>query len=512
MPPSTMPQISNIIFLMLENRSLDNLLGYLYGHSVQPTGYFPADPTGRWNGIPLGASQPAFDWSHTLYNYPIRPIDAAGMRARDQDPTMIPWYDPSEEWLSRFDSGRGVLNQLFGDQNMVSEEPPAGTLPRMRGFMQDYWTWASNGYSGQDILWMYHYALLPNFHTAAWLGATSDAWHASVPTQTNPNRAYSLVGTSLGRDANEDISAVEQFPVPTIFNALTKNNKSCGFYFTDVWIKDTGQSYTDYTFPQMRDSGTEIGHLETFYKRAANGTLPDFTYLEPKWGYAFSGSIEPHQGTDMHPPMSVTPGDQFVAQVLRAVMRSPQWPHSLVVLTFDEHGGTYDHVPPPWGAKSPDDIPSANGFKFNLFGVRVPTILFSPWAPMGSVFRAPAESKYPFDHTSFIKTFLGWAGADIPTAGFFKRMQAAPTFDYIMLKSDSAASDNSAAIHARYPVTLPPPQEPRPNLTINHLFDGVGRAAVRTIIATSRSPEEMMRKIDEYRRDPSAFERKLMAR
>jgi phospholipase C len=154
---------------------------------------------------------------------------------------------------------------------------------------------------------------------------------------------------------------------------------------------------------------------------------------------------------------------------------------------------------------------SKNNFKFNLYGVRVPTILFSPWVPMGTVFRAPAESAQPFDHTSFIKTFLQWAGADLSKAGFFNRMPAAPTFDQVLLRSDAAASDNAAAIQARYPAVLPPSPELEPSQTINHLFEGIGCASVRTIIATSKTPEEMLRKIDEYRRDPAAFERSLTA-
>src|SRR5262249_10238759 len=86
---------------------------------------------------------------------------------------------------------------------------------------------------------------------------------------------------------------------------------------------------------------------------------------------------------------------------------------------FDEHGGTYDHVPPPWGAQNPDGLNGdETGFKFDLFGARVPTILVSPFVPPSTVFRAREEDiknhKYPFDHTSFIKTLLSGRVYTIP--------------------------------------------------------------------------------------------------
>jgi phospholipase C len=502
---STMPQIQKIVFLMLENRSLDNLLGYLYGGNINPYSYFPAN-SGPWNGIPPGASNPAFDWWGNLNNYPVTPIDIPGLIAKGNDPTMIPWYDPTEEWLSRFDTGRGVLNQLFGNQNMVSTEPSAGTRAGMLGFMQDYWTVESNGYSGQDILWMFTRQLIPMFTAVARLGAVSDAWFSSVPTQTNPNRAFSLTGTSLSRDMNLSLDAVETFPVPTLFNGLIAAGKSCGLYYHDIWQSD--QCFTEFTFPNITGSGTEIAGHELFFRRLHDGTLPDFSYLEPQWGWGASGSVGLHQGTDMHPPTSVTPGDDFVGALARALINSPKWPNTLLVITFDEHGGTYDHVPPPWGAINPDGNKSANGFGFNLLGARVPTILFSPYVPGGMVFREPTGSTYRFDHTSFIKTFLQWAGADVTKAGFFKRMPAAPTFEGVLLRDDKAVADNAAAIRSSFPApsapVAPPPK------TVNHLFEGIAFASVRAILGRSRSPEEMLRLIETYRRDPEAFQRSLV--
>jgi phospholipase C len=510
MPPSTMPQITNVVMLMLENRSLDNLFGYLYT-AGGPLTFYPKGSPQRYDGIPSGASNPAFDWWGNLKSYPVLPIPVQQLLNEGDDPSIIPWWDPTEEYLSRFGTGHGVLNQIFGDQNMVSTLPPFGTPPTMLGFLQDYWTTeTTEAYGGMDILWMFQPSQIPNLSSIARHGAISDAWFSSVPTQTNPNRAYSLVGTSAGRDANQSITAIEQFDLPTIFNALAQSGKACGLYFTDVW--QSNQCFTQYTFPQVTNACDEIAGIDQFYTRALNGTLLPFTYLEPTWGYGISGSIEMTQGTDLHPPTSVTPGDRFVGNVVQSLVRGPQWKNTLLIITFDEHGGTYDHVRPQWGAINPDGLVSENGFNFDLFGVRVPTILMSPYVAPYTVFRAPAGSTYPFDHTSLIKTLLGWAGADIGTAGFFNRMPQAPTFDGVLHRNDTAAADNAAAIQETFgegPLSAQP--ETEPPRTNNALFEGVARASVRYITATSRTPEQMLKKIEEYKRDPEAFEASLAA-
>jgi phospholipase C len=504
MPQSTMPQIRNVVMLMLENRSLDNLFGYLYSTEA-PRRFYPAGSRPQYDGIRPGASLPVYDWEGTLQWYPIVPVSSANT----DYPSIVPWYDPTEEYLSRFGTGHGVLNQIFGDQNMVSTEPPPGTPPTMLGFVQDYWTTETDWYDGKDITWMFEPSQLPNLSAAARHGAISDAWFSSVPTQTNPNRAYSLVGTSLGRDQNLNEDAVEQFDVPTIFNGLARGGTASGLYFTDIW--KSNRCFTQYTFPQLTGACDEIATIDRFYDRARNGTLLPFTYLEPTWGYGYSGWVST-QGTDLHPPTSVTPGDQFVGNVIHSLVTGPQWPNTLLIITFDEHGGTYDHVPPRWGAKNPDRRKSANGFDFDLFGVRVPTILLSPWIASRTVFRAPAASAVPFDHTSLIKTLLGWAGVDIGTAGFFARMPLAPTFEGVLNRADADAAQTDAVIRAAFGNgPLAPPPEPEPLRTGNALFDGVARASVRHIIATSRTPERMLKKIEDYKRNPEAFEATLGA-
>jgi phospholipase C len=151
--------------------------------------------------------------------------------------------------------------------------------------------------------------------------------------------------TSLGRESNLVLTAVEQFDVTTVFNQLATAGKSWGLYFTDVWKEN--KSYTEFTFPWISKAtgSSEIADIPTFTKRAKDGQLPQFTYLEPKSGYG-KGTIY-KQGTDYHPPARLRPAEEFVADVYDAIRQGPQWNETLFVVTFDEHGGTFDHRPPP---------------------------------------------------------------------------------------------------------------------------------------------------------------------
>src|SRR5207247_5792593 len=120
-------------------------------------------------------------------------------------------------------------------------------------------------------------------------------------------------------------------------------------------------------------------------------------------------------------------GRQFVSEVYSALIANADaWQGTLLVITFDEHGGTYDHVDPGWGAVTPDQYRGPDGFAFDRYGVRVPTLLISPWVSAGTVFRSPS-STLKFDHTSIIATILGWCGADPAKAGLGARAPGPPT-------------------------------------------------------------------------------------
>jgi len=505
-----MPQIKNVVFLMLENRSLDNVLGYAYRNGTdRPKHVYPSSSSPDYDGLTTGQyANPSYTWTGAVKSYPVGPVpDGLGA-----DADRVPAYDPYEE-LKAERNWNGVMNQVFGDQNLIGRLPNPGDPRRMLGFLQDYYAAYMTGWQGLDILWNFTPAQLPTINALARQYAVSDRWFCSVPSQTNPNRAFSLCGTSLGRESNANQFADEQFDAPTVFNALAGAGKRWGLYFTDVWKQN--KSYTEYTFPWISKvtSAGELGSIATFYQRAAAGTLPAFTYLEPSWGYGKGAFFK--QGTDMHPPTHVRPGDSFLGDVYRAVRSSKQWAETLLIVTFDEHGGTYDHVAPPWGAINPDGRRGHSGFAFDLFGVRVPTLLISPFIQPGTVFRAPEGSKAPFDHTSFIKTLLLWAGVDPASAGFGNRMPAAPSFDGVL--QPTAVNDafvTVAAVPASVPATatVPGSQELPPagaGQSLDDLFKGVSASVTRWILSSHTNLAAIRAAVAAYWADPAGTEAAL---
>jgi phospholipase C len=215
--------------------------------------------------------------------------------------------------------------------------------------------------------------------------AVCDHWFSSVPSETFPNRAFALAATSLG--GVEDGGFV--WPTTSIFGALSKGKVTWAIYGYDQEPK-TRLDFLD----TKNATNDHFGVFSAFKTAAAEGQLPAFTFLEPSWGST---------GNSQHPNYDVALGEQLIHDVYYAVKNGPDWASTLLVVTYDEHGGCYDHVPPPEGAAPPDNSKSPSGFDFKRFGVRVPTVLVSPLIRAGTVFRVPANAT-PLDHTSVLKT------------------------------------------------------------------------------------------------------------
>jgi hypothetical protein len=242
-----------------------------------------------------------------------------------------------------------------------------------------------------------------------------------------------------------------------------------------------------------------------FFADAKAGTLPDFSYIEPKWGYEAVSKVV---GNDYHPPIFVGCGEHFLYQVYTHLQQSPQWKDTLLIVTFDEHGGTYDHVPPPGTAINPDGINGIeNGFKFDQFGARVPTLLISPYIPKGTVFRSGKGDEHPYDHTSFIKTVLMWAGMTRDEIHFGNRAQDAPTFEGVL-------SDQRVNLS---PSVSPPADGVTCNATDARLMAGTDQlinvpfGVAKYILRTSKTKEEVAAAVALYRQDPKKFEAENLA-
>jgi phospholipase C len=202
--------------------------------------------------------------------------------------------------------------------------------------------------------------------------------------QTFPNRRYLLAATSLGM-INDGVPDPLQYPPNgTIFDKLHE----AGVSFADYYSRYYGilpVSTMELYPPLLVKYPGALHDTDDFFTDAAAGTLPGFCIVEPNY---MDNSEESKQ--------NIAYGEQFAAQVIDAVMKGPSWDSTLLIWTFDEHGGYYDHVVPP-KAVAPDDIgpdgtPKYTGFE--QYGFRVPCAIISPWA------RADYVSHNVFDHTS----------------------------------------------------------------------------------------------------------------
>ncbi len=143
-----------------------------------------------------------------------------------------------------------------------------------------------------------------------------------------------------------------------------------------------------------------------FIADAHTGSLPDYSFIEPQF-YPYL-DLFGYPG-DQHPPHNVLYGEQLIARVYNELRASPCWKNSLLIVTYDEHGGCYDHAPPPC-AVAPDRRP-ISGFAFDRYGgPRASGHFISPWIAPGSIVRSALHGiafnaqPYPFDHTSIIST------------------------------------------------------------------------------------------------------------
>jgi phospholipase C len=200
---------------------------------------------------------------------------------------------------------------------------------------------------------------------------------------------------------------------------------------------------TKSTFTDIANApGGTIGKFADFQAAAAGGTLPGFSFLEPSWGST---------GNSQHPNYDVALGEQLIHDVYEALRAGPGWAQTLLIVTYDEHGGCYDHVPPPSGAVPPDSDAGEFSFDFTRFGVRVPAVLISPIIEAGTVFRAPAGGT-PTDHTSILKTVQERWGLPSLTA----RDAAAPSLADVLTLATPRTDDVLAQVTVPVAATAGP--------------------------------------------------------
>lgn len=358
--------IKHVVVLMLENRSLDNVFGYLY----------PDRPDFDGLNNPQASGNPAPDGS-TIAPW----TDPAGPNS-----ATLPTPDPGELFTD-------ITQQLFGSGAQTAP-------PQMQGFTTNY---VRHGGNARNIMHCFSREELPALTQLAQSYAVSDRWFASAPCQTWPNRFFAHTGTANGYENND--MAGFPFPMQTIFNELAPTHK-WRIYFHDFAQATLLQRLWPY-FASFRPFSEFLADVDS-------SDMPSYSFIEPRY---YPGLQMPN---DMHPPHNVAYGDALVAQVYNAVRSSPNWASTLLIITFDEHGGCYDHVPPP-AAVPPETPRPGQVFDFDRYGVRVPAVIVSPYTKAGTILRAAGPQ--PFDHTSILRTVRTCFGLQTPLSA---REAAAP--------------------------------------------------------------------------------------
>jgi phospholipase C len=358
-----MPDIKHLVVLMLENRSFDHMLGALQSNTYKIDGL-----------------------DGTQFN-----LDSTGERIlATKDASYSGDYNPdvAHDFLD-------VNEQIFGTKNVLPGMPPL-----MSGFVKNYGAVSKNVSRSHRVMKCFDPKKVPVITTLAQEYAICTRWFSSMPGPTLPNRAYAHAATSVG---HVDMTINWWKESRTIYELLVDNGFTAKIYYTDATIA--------LTFGGMmpRQNLFFVPDFSEFYRDCKDNNLPDYCFLEPR--YNASNGNDPIAASDQHPDHDVSEGETLIHDVFSAI-RSNQdtWNNTLLVIVYDEHGGLFDHVPPP-PAINPDGKNSADPpFAFDRLGVRVPAVLVSPYIEKGTIIDDV------FDHTSIIATarklFLGQGWRD----------------------------------------------------------------------------------------------------
>ncbi len=456
-----MTDIQHIVYLMLENRSLDAVLGWLYDDQNKPKQFIPKDSAATpYNGLKPDTYSNKSRQGTTVYASKVLPSDGQ----------HIPDVDPQEDY-------EHVQQQIAGN---------------MGGFLADYQTTPSR--HPNCIMQCYTPESLPVLNTLASQFAVSDAYFSSVPSNTDANRAFALTGNSIGTyDLQPDTAMVDTavyhtFGIPpypfsrrslwdVLWESGMKTSTDWSIFYHQTWpgpnipVDHGNQCFTQLMLDSLQNPAFPkecFRQIDQFYRilnGAPNTRLPTFSYLEPCWNLDYDGKTY-QNGNDYHPPGNLACGEAFLENLFTRLQASTYWPNTLLIITFDEHGGTYDHVEPPTHVNAPWTDPQdgtappsgyAVPFDFTRLGVRVPLLLISPLIEAGTVIRSKTD--VPFDHTSIIATIMNLLNISRDTWKLGSRTAQADTFENVLTRQGQPL---------RPPISLPKAQGCRPALTASN--------------------------------------------
>lgn len=367
------PTFEHLVVLMLENRSFDHMLGYL------KSSIYPID------GLSGNETNPSSDGTHDIA------VSPHALAAGDLNP------DPGHDF-------EDVNVQLFGTRTT----PSGDATPTMQGFVRNYATIDATQRHGSSIMKCFAPGSLPILATLATQYAICDRWFSSVPGPTSPNRMFAHAGWSLGLVEPEP----DLYDLRTIFELFDTDLHG------DYRIYHHGGFTLLLSIKHMIEDQHGFRDFNKFASDCARGDLPAYSFIEPRYANdKSSGSF--FAANDQHPNHDVIEGDRLIRDVYTAIRRNEQlWHNTLLLILNDEHGGIYDHVPPP---SIPPFDPKIPGFKFDRLGLRVPAVLVSPYIKPRTIVHTQ------FEHSSIIATLLKRFGK--PGMSLGRSAQATP-FDF----------------------------------------------------------------------------------
>ncbi|KAL0921015.1 hypothetical protein M5K25_008039 [Dendrobium thyrsiflorum] len=266
---------------------------------------------------------------------------------------------------------------------------------------------------------------------------------SSIPGPTQPNRLFLYSATSNGATTHDPLELLTGYPQKTIFDSLHENLHDFAVYFSTL--------PTTLFYARMRklEYASKFHWFSAFRAHAKAGKLAKLSVIEPRY-FDLVGA----EANDDHPAHDVMNGQRLVKEVYEMLRGSPQWNESLLIVSYDEHGGFYDHVETPYvGVPNPDGMrgPAPFLFDFDRLGVRVPTIMVSPWIKKGTVVSRPngptANSEY--EHSSIPATLKKIFG--LKSDFLTKRDAWAGTFEHIFEELSSPRTDCPEILPSPFP-------------------------------------------------------------
>ena len=361
-------KIEHVVVLMLENRSFDHMLGYLSLEGGR------ADI----DGLKAGMKN-----SYGGTDYQIHRLEQTKV--------------PSEKWDPNH-SAKATDHQIG---NGVMDGFAASYAETLKGRgVADPDPGLVMGYFGAEQVPVYD-------HLAAHF-CVCDAWHSSVPGATWPNRLYAVSGSADGSRDDRPHHEPPIYDKASFIRHLDAAGVDWRWYSYDIGslrAVDVGEyglghhehfRWVDRLKLGVKTKAEELPFIDedspSFIEEARAGTLPPFSWIDPNFK---DMNLVGSPSSDDHPPSDVKDGQELIFLVYNALASNPEvWEKCMLIVVYDEHGGFYDHIPPP---EAPDEDPK----NFGRYGVRVPALVVSPWVEPASV------GKDRFDHTSIIKTVLG---------------------------------------------------------------------------------------------------------